>query len=468
MTATPSPLEQVEFRALSPSRFAEVLDEEAYNGVEALIERAVRLLDGRTLWCINSTAKGGGVAEMLESLLAYTQGAGIDSRWLVIGGDPDFFRITKRLHNRLHGAEGDGGPLGDAEHEAYERTLEPYGPALADVVKSGDIVLVHDPQPAGLIQGLKDLGAVVIWRLHVGADEVEDHVLEAQEFLRPYVEPADAWVFSRDAFGWENLPEDRTFTIAPSIDVFAPKNEDLDDGEVLAILTAAGLVDGEAPAPEHAIERKADVLEDRPLAPDRPLILQVSRWDALKDHRGVLKAFAEHIAPHHEVDLMLAGPSVEGVADDPEGAEELERVQDAWRALPDDIRARVHIASLPMEDHDENAYMVNALQRHAAVVVQKSLAEGFGLTVAEGMWKSRPVVASKIGGIQDQIIHGESGLLVDDPKDLEAYGNAVVELLENDERSFDMGRRAHDRVRDEFLGARSLIQYVDLFGELLT
>ena len=464
--AVPSPLQLVDFATLSPGRFEEVLDEQQWEGVQQLIKHAEKLLEGRTLWCINSTAKGGGVAEMLESLLAYTSGAGIDSRWLVISGEPDFFRITKRIHNRLHGAEGDGGPLGDEEHATYEAALEPNKPALADTVKAGDVVLVHDPQPAGLVETLKELGLVVIWRLHVGADEVDDQVRGAWDFLRPYVAPADAWVFSCDAFAWDGLDEERTFTIAPSIDVFAPKNEDLADDEVRAILVAAGLLDGDAPAPEHPIERRADVLEERPLPADRPMVLQVSRWDALKDHRGVLKAFAEHIAPHHDADLVLAGPSVEGVSDDPEGAEELERVQDDWRALPDDVRERVHIASLPMDDHDENAWMVNALQRHAAVVVQKSLAEGFGLTVSEGMWKGRPVVASKVGGIQEQVVPGETGELVDS-HDLEAFGAAVGKLLGDLDLADRMGEAGRARVLEQFTGVRHLGEWVALIERLL-
>jgi trehalose synthase len=466
MSTTSSPIELVEVRTLSPDRFAEVLDEDGMRDLAALADRARKLLDGRTLWCINSTAKGGGVAEMLESLLAYTAGAGVQSRWAVISGEQEFFRVTKRIHNRLHGAEGDGGALGDAERPAYEAALEPNHAPLADLVAEGDVVLVHDPQPAGLVAGLKEQGAVVVWRLHIGADEVDDGVREVWDFLRPYIEPADAWVFSRDAFAWEGLDPERTATIAPSIDVFAPKNEDIPEEEVDAILVAAGLLGGEAGAPERAIEHRADVLEEAPLPPELPFVLQVSRWDALKDHRGVLKGFAEHVAPHCDAHLVLAGPSVEGVSDDPEGAEELERVQAAWKELPDDVRARVHVASLPMDDHDENAWMVNALQRRARVVVQKSLAEGFGLTVSEAMWKSRPVVASAVGGIQEQIVSGETGELVG-AHDLEAFGAAVTGMLTDRERADRMGAAARERVLEQFTGVRHLREWVDLLEPLL-
>jgi trehalose synthase len=165
--------------------------------------------------------------------------------------------------------------------------------------------------------------------------------------------------------------------------------------------------------------------------------------------------------------LVVAGPSVAAVADDPEGAEVLEEARRAWAGLSPTVRRRVHLACLPMEDGEENAAIVNALQRRADVIVQKSLAEGFGLTVAEGMWKARPVVASRIGGIQDQISHGTTGVLIDDPTDLDAYGRAVAALLEDPAGAAEMGHRAQERVRNEFLGPRHLIQYVELIGGLL-
>jgi trehalose synthase len=164
---------------------------------------------------------------------------------------------------------------------------------------------------------------------------------------------------------------------------------------------------------------------------------------------------------------MLAGPSVAEVADDPEGAEVLAETEAEWRSLPPAVRAKAHLARLPMDDEEENAAMVNALQRRAAVVVQKSLAEGFGLTVAEAMWKGRPVVASRIGGIQDQIEDGVTGLLLDDPRDVEGFGRLVCELLLDPARARRMGEAAQRRVREHFLGTRHLLQYVDLLGDLV-
>jgi trehalose synthase len=196
------------------------------------------------------------------------------------------------------------------------------------------------------------------------------------------------------------------------------------------------------------------------------LVTQVSRWDRLKDPLGVMEGFVQHVAPFTDAHLMIAGPAVDAVSDDPEGAEALAEVRSAWASLPAATRDRVHLACLPMSDAEENAAIVNALQRASTVVVQKSLAEGFGLTVAEAMWKGRPVVASAVGGIQDQMQDGVSGVLVPDPADLAQFGAAIRSLLDDPVRAASLGVAAHKRVRDQFLSARHLIQYVQLFQRL--
>jgi trehalose synthase len=215
------------------------------------------------------------------------------------------------------------------------------------------------------------------------------------------------------------------------------------------------------------VTARARMTEEHPLTAGDRYVLQVSRWDSLKDPIGVVEGFARHVVPHTEAHLVYAGPDVTAVADDPEGALVYAATRERWEALPAEARERIHLALLPMEDAEENAVIVNALQRSADVVVQKSLAEGFGLTVAEAMWKARPVVASRIGGIQDQIEHGVSGLLLDDPGDLQAYAGAVVELLAEPERAAAMGIEARERVRERFLGTHSLIDYLELLERLL-
>jgi trehalose synthase len=220
----------------------------------------------------------------------------------------------------------------------------------------------------------------------------------------------------------------------------------------------------------HHARSEGVVVDGEPPPHDAPLVVQVSRWDRLKDMSGVMAGFARLVAAdgsHHRVHLVLAGPAVAGVSDDPEGAEVLDECLQAWKALPAEARDRIHLAALPMDDVDENAHLVNALQHHAAVVVQKSIVEGFGLTVTEPMWKSRAVVASKVGGIQDQIVHGESGLLLADPTDLDAFADALVAVLSDPAFAQRLGTAARERVRDQYLGDRHLIQYVELFAELL-
>ena len=209
------------------------------------------------------------------------------------------------------------------------------------------------------------------------------------------------------------------------------------------------------------------MVEGAPLPTDARVVLQVSRWDRLKDMAGVLDAFAEHLEElPPDVHLVLAGPETSGVADDPEAAEVLAACRERWRSLPAPARERIHLVSVPMDDLDENARIVNALQRWSTVVVQKSLAEGFGLTVTEPMWKGKPVVASAVGGIRDQVEHGVTGLLLEDPRDGAGLAAALSSLLTDAERCAAMGRAAHLSVRDHYLADRHLIQYVELFEQL--
>ena len=268
----------------------------------------------------------------------------------------------------------------------------------------------------------------------------------------------------------ENLDRERTVVIPPSIDVFSPKNEDLDRHAVLNILKASGVVAGATEASGGTfqrqdgtpgrVDRRAELFEDRPLEPDTTIVVQISRWDSLKDPVGVIRGFADNVPESTDAHLVVAGPAVASVTDDPEGALVFSETQALRESLEAHARSRIHLAALPMEDPAENATIVNALQRHATVIVQKSLAEGFGLTVAEAMWKARPVVASRIGGIQSQIVDGESGVLLDDPHDLEVFGAAITALLVDRPRAATIGQHARERVRDQFTSPRSLLDYL--------
>jgi trehalose synthase len=470
---------EVQIDATPLERLAPLLGEARAEQLRAYVVLARTLLADRVVWNVNATASGGGVAEMLTTLLAYGRGAGVDTRWLVLEGNPRFFRITKRLHNHLHGSPGDGGPLGDAERAEYEGVLAGNLEVLRARVRPGDIVLLHDPQTAGMAAPLRQAGAHVVWRCHIGSDTHTDLTDRAWEFLRPYLNEVDATIFSREAFGPRWLDRSRSQVVPPSLDPFSTKNADLTPGDVNTALTSAGLLAKDGGRGSSTFTRRDGTLgrlrEHHTLVVagdvvprDTRLMIQVSRWDRLKDMAGVLTAFVDHLPRlPQDVHLALVGPDVLGVSDDPEGAEVLFECVDLWKALPPAAAKRVHLMSLPMDDVDENAHLVNALQRHACLVVQKSLVEGFGLTVTEPMWKARPVIASAVGGIRDQILHGESGLLLDDPTDLDAFADLLVTVLTDDALAARLGASARERIRERFLGDRHLIQYVELFRHLL-
>ncbi len=213
------------------------------------------------------------------------------------------------------------------------------------------------------------------------------------------------------------------------------------------------------------VTRTAQITGRAP-GPADPLVVQVSRWDHLKDMPGVMQGFAKYVAPGENAYLLLVGPAVAGVADDPDGAAVFAECLLQWRDLPAAVRDRVLLITLPLDDADENAAMVNALQRRAAVIVQKSLAEGFGLTVAEGMWKARPVVGSAVGGIIDQIADG-TGILLPDPRDLEAFGAAVRRLLDDQAAANRMGRAAQAYIGEHYVGDLHLLRYAELFEALI-
>jgi trehalose synthase len=435
-------LVEVPVPARSPEAFNAVLSPAAAARLQRAVHASRPVFAGRKVVNVSSTAHGGGVAELLAALVPLARGAGVDARWMVVGGDEAFYRLTKRLHNRLHGTAGDGGALDEAERAHYEATLAPAADALLELLGPGDLVLLHDPQTVGLAPALRAAGHPVAWRAHIGIDSAGELTKSAWRFLEPYVAAADVCVFSREAYAWDMVAPQRRAVISPSIDPFSAKNRELASGEAPAILRRAGIV------------------------LDRPYVLQVSRWDVLKDPNGVIDGFARHVAPSTNADLVLAGPAVDSVADDPEGATVLDHANHLQRTLPPEIGARVHLLRLPMDDPDENALIVNALQRGAAVVVQKSLAEGFGLTVAEAMWKSRPVVASACGGIGDQIEHGRNGLLLDDPRNGAAFGAAVRALLGDRGLARSLGEAARERVRTHFLSDRSLLAYLELLAPL--
>ena len=452
-----------------------IIGEARYRQLAGAADQVRHMLAGRTIWNVNSTAVGGGVAEMLQALVGYVTDLGIPIGWLVITGDARFFAATKRLHNQLHGDLA-GGPLDAAEAHHYTRMLTANAVELLGRIRPGDVALLHDPQTAGLAEPLARAGARVVWRCHIGVDWENDATRAGWDFLRPHLAAAEGYVFSRREYVPAWLPDEKVSIIPPSIDPFSPKNQDLDAATVRAILATLGVLDGMAPrvpgtfvrrdGNAGTVTRPAVVTGEGRPGPDDPVLLQVSRWDRLKDMTGVMRGFAHHVVPGSDGYLILAGPAVTEVADDPEGAAVYGECLLQWHDLPPAARARILLVTLPLDDIDENAAMVNALQRHATVITQKSLAEGFGLTVSEGMWKGRPVIGSAVGGIIDQIADG-TGILLPDPADLKAFGQAVRELLSDRAEATRMGQAAHAYVREDYLGDVHLMRYARLLAALL-
>ncbi len=381
---------------------------------------AGELLAGRTVWMVNSTALGGGVAQLLRTLLPYWKGTGIDVRWVVLLGSGEFFRVTKRFHNHLQGQPGDGDVLGIEELTTLDRAALYHAGALASLVAPGDVVVLNDPQTAAMSGPLQRAGATVIWSCHIGIDHDNEYSWNAWRCLRPRLASVRRFVFSR----YTSLPEwlggAETSILTPGIDPGSTKNLPMPDGAARAILQHLGLAAGvPAAAPAYdCTDGSTARLAARPTvldsdgAPDwdrDPVVVSLARWDRIKDPLGILDGFLERALPATGAHLLLAGPDPGDVADDPEAQAVLAGVRERWQRLPPRARTRVHVACFPLTPPEESAAMVNAIQRLAAVVVKKSLQEGFGLGVTEAMWKARPVVASAVGAVWSRSSTGTAG-----------------------------------------------------------
>jgi trehalose synthase len=378
---------------------------------------------------VNSTARGGGVAEILSRLVGLQCRVGIPAAWAVTTGSDAFFDLTKLLHHVLHG-DGDPTPLADpAAAELYRSTLEPQAAWLSERIGPEDVVVLHDPQTVGLAPALARTGARIAWHCHVGSvPEPGSPQPKAWRFLEPYLGSLDVVLNSRKEFAPPSFPVDRHHVVHPAIDAESPKNRPLSETEVRSLLSGIGLLGG-VPA-----DGNATVEQEEPLDDTTPTVLQVSRWDPLKGMERLLGILASLPPRTH---LVLAGADPREIPDDPEGLRVLDAVRRDRDALPAPLRSRVHLVTMSMKDEEHSALLVNALQRRADVIVQWSLQEGFGLTVTEAMFKERAVVASDVGGITLQIRHGHNGLLVA-PDDHEGFASAIGELI------------AHPRLRERF------------------
>ncbi|WP_175647277.1 glycosyltransferase [Streptomyces cyaneochromogenes] len=402
----------------------------------------------RRLVHVNATATGGGVAELLHGLLRCQRSAGLNVGWAVIAGDEAFYAVTKLLHHLLHGA-ADPGKLRPVLLRTYHDRLASQVPWFAGRLTRDDVVVLHDPQTLGLAPALRALGARVVWQCHVGADVPPDRgpgtVWRAFE---KELSAAHAVVTTLPEFAPPSVPRASRFVAAPAIDPAAPKNRHLTPAEITALLDEAGLTTTRT-APD------VTVVQEAPLPGDARVVLQISRWDPLKDMPGVIRCI-EGLAP--DVHLVLAGTDPTEIPDDPEGLAVLAEVHDTLAALSPQDRARVHLVSISMRTPVRNALLVNALQRRADVVVQKSLEEGFGLTVTEAMVKGRAVVASAVGGLRLQVIDGRNGFLVD-PTDLDGVRSALTRLLDNPQLRRELGEQARKDTLERYTMPRLAADY---------
>jgi trehalose synthase len=397
--------------------FRESAGEEA---VERLREAAAPL-KGSRLVQISSTSFGGGVSELLYSHVALLQDLGIDADWQLLEGSDEFFTVTKLVHNALQGMPV---PWTDAFENTY---LERVRSNAERFEPDADFVFVHDPQPVALLTFLEEMGrrrGRWVWRCHIDLSQPMEQVWS---FYAVHVARYDAAVFTLEDFAKPGVAL-RMSIIPPSIDPLSPKNTHLDPEAVREILAAYNI------------------------DPERPLVTQVSRFDPWKDPVGVIDAFRQAEEEVPEAQLILVGSMAE---DDPEAWHFLELAQEHRGDDPD-----IHILT---NFQDVGPFVVNAFQRASDVVVQKSIREGFGLTVAEGMWKERPVIGGNVGGIRLQIEDGVSGYLVDSP---EECARRLVELLHDPKRQEEMGRAGRARVRDRFLTLRELTDYLTLLASL--
>ncbi|MFH1778685.1 MAG: glycosyltransferase [Candidatus Omnitrophota bacterium] len=369
-------------------------------------------LKGKVIQHISSTSVGGGVAEILSCMVPLLKGLGVDARWDLIKGGEQFFEVTKKFHNALHGR-----PEALSQHD-FDIFMETSQRNCEEVDTSGDIIFVHDPQPIALIK--KKSTNKWIWRCHI---DVSNPNQKVWKFLMDFIVSYDSVVFSAPSFS-QILPI-RQFLISPSIDPLSDKNKELSQETIDMVLKRYGI------------------------PKDKPIITQISRFDRLKDPLGVIDAYKQ-VKKYINCQLILAGGTA---TDDPEGIKVLEEVKEKAQQDQD-----IHILLLPQNDIE-----VNALQRASTVIVQKSIKEGFGLTVAEALWKAKPVVASNVGGIPLQIKHKYSGLLC---HSIEGAAFAIKQLLNSPEYAKRLGENGREHIRNNFLLTRHLRDYMLLFLSL--
>jgi trehalose synthase len=433
-------------------------------------------LKGRAFWMVSSTAQGGGVAEMMPKLVSLLREVGVKAKWAVIGTERrEFFQLTKRLHNLAH---GHGDPSLTAEdRELYETVSREVAQEMQHQIGPNDILAVHDPHPAGVGALLKQQRNVkAVWRCHIGLDRHTPQTRAAWDFLRPYVEHYDHAVFSAP----EYIPEYLTGNVSvihPALDPLSEKNRELSPHMVTGVLVNAGLMRAHHPVltaehPLPVLRLRSDGRFGNATEPEeigflyRTIVTQVSRWDHLKGWLPLLEGFArlkrenrqkvfdisDYDARRIEIArLVLAGPEPSSNENDPDAERVLADVCRQYLALDADVQADIALLKLSTASRRMNALTVNAIQRCSSVVVQNSLAEGFGLSCTEAMWKRCAVLGTTACGLRQQIRDGVDGRLLRDPTDPDHIKQTLLELLSDNEARVRYGRSAQRRASDEFL-----------------
>ena len=455
-----------------------------YSSVLDFLEQAkdpIEVLKGRTIWMINSTALGGGVAEMLPSQMRILRELGVSIEWLVIEAkESAFFDITKRIHNAIHGSGN--GIFTEEDRNVYEAVNRNNLAKALDLINDGDIVVVHDPQPMPLAAMIKmEKKVSIIWRCHIGLEEDTEITDAVWEFLKPYTNDYDHFVFSLPSYVPKPLKK-KTSIIPPAIDPLSHKNRELQLHKCIGILYQSGVLDDHKAILYHRynhLVRKVmpdgtfDVLDaDQNLdLIYRPIITEISRWDRLKGFKELMEAFIKmkvdnrkHGDPesldYKRIEmtlLVLGGPDPAFVYDDPEGQEVLKELTEAYKQVDKSMQNDVAILLLPLDNPKENALIVNALQRTSSIIVQNSIQEGFGLTATEAMWKRKPVLVSGAAGLKFQVVHNKTGQINEDPTDIEKLSSTMTYMLN------------HPKERDKwgFNGQLRVIQNFTLFSQLI-
>jgi len=426
------------------------------------------------VWHISDNPTRGGVAELLHGTLPYLHGEGVTTRWATLDAPPEFRAFTKSLYYQLCGIA----PAHNVDlchgRTLYEKVSRTNAAQLIAAMDRGSLVVIHDHQAAGLIPHLRNAGYTVLWRAHIGTGLKTHWAEHGWVFLRRYVAAAHACISSYPGALPADLSDGNRYFIRPSINPLSAKNLPMAPTiDPVYLLSRTGIIHNDTKGAPNADlftwcfpRNPAKVIRNGdPVSSRAPLVTQVGRWDRVKDIPGVMKAFAEHVNPRFGAHLVLAGPTTLG---DVQAEQVFDECLEIWTKLPPQQQKRVHLVQVPMNSPVEHAFIINAIQRHSKVVIQKSVAEGFGLTVSEAAWKGRPVIASPVGGMREQIVHDRTGLLLSDPQDLEGLGAAIDRLLSDPHYADSLGRNGRQRVLRHFLTNTHMLNAARVLSQVAT